>query len=95
MPWPSVWRFTVVETGPRQVEVERDPRDIKVKNRKRAMWHRSRGVRLGDRPGGPSGEEIAAKKGQGRFGVWWKEDQKGGRKKVQCHKCGGDHFVWG
>ena len=45
-PWPSVWRFAVVETGPRQVET--DPRNLKI--RKRGCRRRSNGVRLG----GPS-----------------------------------------
>ena len=33
--WPSIWRFTVVETGPKQVEVDKDPRDTKIKSKKR------------------------------------------------------------
>ena len=37
LPWPSVWRSTGVETGPRQVEEEKDPKDSKIKNRKRAL----------------------------------------------------------
>ena len=47
MPWPNVWRFTVVETGPREVEVEKDPKGLKTKNRKKGMWRRLRGARLG------------------------------------------------
>ena len=42
--WPSVWRFIVVETGPRQVK--RDPRNSKT--RKRGCRRRSKGVRLGE-----------------------------------------------
>ena len=44
LPWPSVWRYTAVERGPRQVE----PKVLKTKNRKRGMWRRSRGARLGE-----------------------------------------------
>ena len=40
----------MVEMGPKQVEVERDPKDTKMKNRKRVQSRRSRGARLG----GPS-----------------------------------------
>ena len=42
----SVWRFIVVETGPRRQA--KDPKSLKT--RKREMWRRSRGARLG----GPS-----------------------------------------
>ena len=45
-PWPSVWRCIVVEMGPRLQA--KDPKSSKT--RKREMWHRSRGARLG----GPS-----------------------------------------
>ena len=44
--WPSIWRCTMVETGPRRVE--RDPRNLKI--RKRGCWRKSKVVRLG----GPS-----------------------------------------
>ena len=37
----------MVETGPRQVGVERDLKSLKIKIRKRVMWRRSRGARLG------------------------------------------------
>ena len=70
--WPSVWRFIVVETGLRRRG--KDPKSLKI--RKREMWRRSRGARLGDRPVGP-GREKAAKEGQGRHGLGWKEDQEG------------------
>ena len=53
----------MVEMGPRQMELGKDPRDLKIKNRKRATWYRSRGARLGDPPSGPSGEKIATKEG--------------------------------
>ena len=42
-PWPSIWRFTMVEMGPRRVE--RDPRNLKI--RKRRCQCKSKGVRLG------------------------------------------------
>ena len=35
-----------METGPRQME--KDPRVLKLKSRKRGMWHQSRGDRLGE-----------------------------------------------
>ena len=47
-PWPNVWTYTVVEMGPRQVE--RDPRFLKIKNRKKGMWRKLRGARLGEPP---------------------------------------------
>ena len=40
----------MVEMGPRQVEMGKDPDNIEIKNRKRVQWRRSRGARLG----GPS-----------------------------------------
>ena len=60
--------------GPKAVELEKDPKDLKIKNRKRTMWHRSRGARFGGPSGGPSCEEIAAEEGQGWPELWWKED---------------------
>ena len=72
-PWPSVWRYIGVETGPRRQP--KDPKSSKI--RKREMWRRSRGARLGDRPGGPSHEKTAAIEGQGCLGLRWKEGQEG------------------
>ena len=34
------------------------------------------------------------KKGKGGSGSGGKKPKRGGRKKVQCHNCGGDHFLW-
>ena len=45
-PWPSVWRYIRVETGPRRQP--KDPKSSKI--RKREMWRKSRGACLG----GPS-----------------------------------------
>ena len=33
------------------------------------------------------------KKGKGGSGSGGKKTKRGGRKKVQCHNCGGDHFL--
>ena len=33
------------------------------------------------------------KKGKGGSGSGGKKAKRGGRKKVQCHNCGGDHFL--
>ena len=33
------------------------------------------------------------KKGKGGSGFGGKKVKRGGRKKVQCHNCGGDHFL--
>ena len=56
-----VWRFIVVETGPRRQA--KDPKSLKT--RKREMWHVGRGELVwGGRPSGP-GREKAAKEGQG------------------------------
>ena len=33
------------------------------------------------------------KKGKGGSGSSGKKVKRGGRKKVQCHNCGGDHFL--
>ena len=33
------------------------------------------------------------KKGKGNSGSCGKKAKRGGRKKVQCHNCGGDHFL--
>ena len=41
--WPSVWRCTMAEMGPRRLE--RDPRNLKI--RKRGCQRKSKGVRLG------------------------------------------------
>ena len=71
-PWPNVWRFIVVETGPRHQA--KDPKSLKT--RKREMWRRPRGAHLGDCPGG-LGCEKAAEEGQGWRGLGWKEDQEG------------------
>ena len=34
------------------------------------------------------------KKGTTGSGSGRKKVKRGGRKKVQCHNCGGDHFLW-
>ena len=36
----------MVETRPREVEMEQDPRDTKIKIGKRVQWYKSRGARL-------------------------------------------------
>ena len=33
------------------------------------------------------------KKGKGGSGLGGEKPKRGGQKKVQCHKCGGDHFL--
>ena len=33
------------------------------------------------------------KKGKGGLGNGGKKTKRGGRKQVQCHNCGGDHFL--
>ena len=34
------------------------------------------------------------KKGKGGLGNGEKKTKRGGHKRVQCHNCGGDHFLW-
>ena len=34
------------------------------------------------------------KKGKGALDSGGKKTKRGGRKRVQCHNCGGDHFLW-
>ena len=34
------------------------------------------------------------KKGKGGSGNGGKKTKRGDRKRVQCHNCGGDHFLW-
>ena len=58
--------------------VEKDLRNLKIKIRKRVTWYRSKGVRLGELSGCLAGKEATAEKGQGWFGLGWKEDQEGG-----------------
>ena len=47
LPWSSIWRSAVVETGPRQGGKEKDPKGLKIKSRKKVMWRKLRGARLG------------------------------------------------
>ena len=72
-PWPSIWRFITVETGPRRQA--KDPKSLKTEKGKCGT---GRGELVcGDRPGCPGREKTAAKEGQGRLGLRWKEDQEG------------------
>ena len=66
----------MVETGPRQVEVEKDPRNIKIKIKKRVSQRKLRGVRLGELPKWPKWLKNNAKERQGWFGIRWKRDQE-------------------
>ena len=59
----------MVEIGPRQLEVEKDRRSIKIKIKK-GCNNTSRGELVwGDCPSGPSGQKIVAEERQGWFGL--------------------------
>ena len=53
--------------------VKKDPRIIKIKNKKEGNWHRLRAACHGGLSGG---QEIATKEGHGWLGHRWKEDQE-------------------
>ena len=43
---------------------------------------------------GKGGSGLAGKKAKGGLGSGGKKTKRIGRRKVQCHNCGGDHFLW-
>ena len=71
--WLSVWRFIVVEMGPR-----RWARDPKVQKSEKEECGAGQGKLVwGNRPSGLGREKIAAEEGQGRRGLKWEKGQEG------------------
>ena len=83
----------MVEMGPRQIGVEKDPKSIKIKIIKKVTCCISRGLVWGGCPSSASSQKIAAKERQGGSGSGGRKTKRGGRKCVQCRNCGGDHFL--
>ena len=80
------------ETGLRRVR--RGPRNLKIKIRNKGGMAQVEGnspretiqvVQVVKKP--------QQKKGNGGSGNGGKKTKRGGRKRVQCHNCGGDHFL--
>ena len=83
----------MVEMRPRQVEVEKDKKGIKIRNKKignvaQAEKSSSRATVQVVKVRRNNSQRRAS--GSGASG---KKTKRGGRKQVQCHNCGGDHFL--
>ena len=71
----------MVERGPKQAEEEKDPKDIKIKNRKGVMWCNRGELIGGDRPSGPGSKNNSRqKKGKGGLGTSGRNTKRGGWK---------------
>ena len=79
----------MVETGPRwQAKGPKSSKSEKGKcgaNRGRSFGGTIQVVQVVKKP--------QPKKGKGGVGSGGKKTKRGGRRKVQCHNCGGDHFL--
>ena len=79
----------MVETGPRRQG--KGPK--RLKNMKKGNVAQVKGSSSGGTIQAVQIVKKQPKKGKGGAGSGGKKTKRGGRRKVQCHNCGGNHFL--